>query len=256
MATFLRTLAARYDHGHEIGDHAHGWGQLIYASSGAIHVAAAGQAWLIPSARAVWLPPGTPHRLRMRGTTRLRTLYIPPARCAALAPRPLGLMVSPLLRELILELVRFGHIDADDRAHGAVAEAMLVMLGRAERLPLSLTLPTDRPAARVAEAILADPGNNQFAHAAAPVSGGNRHDTLRMAPACAADGRGGAIAGWEERDGGGVGSGLFRRQRVHPCVPRQAGPDTVGVSGGGREVVRQVEGWGGCAIPPKPPVII
>jgi AraC-like DNA-binding protein len=161
MATFLRTLAARYDHGHEIGDHAHGWGQLIYASSGAIHVAAAGQAWLIPSARAVWLPPGTPHRLRMRGTTRLRTLYIPPARCAALAPRPLGLMVSPLLRELILELVRFGHIDADDRAHGAVAEAMLVMLGRAERLPLSLTLPTDRPAARVAEAILADPGNNQ-----------------------------------------------------------------------------------------------
>jgi len=161
MATFLRTLAARYDHGHEIGDHAHGWGQLIYASSGAIHVAAAGQAWLIPSARGVWLPPGTPHRLRMRGTTRLRTLYIPPARCAALAPRPLGLMVSPLLRELILELVRFGHIDADDRAHGAVAEAMLVMLGRAERLPLSLTLPTDRPAARVAEAILADPGNNQ-----------------------------------------------------------------------------------------------
>jgi AraC-like DNA-binding protein len=161
MATFLRTLAARYDHGHEIGDHAHGWGQLIYASSGAIHVAAAGQAWLIPSARAVWLPPGTPHRLRIRGTTRLRTLYIPPARCAALAPRPLGLMVSPLLRELILELVRFGHIDADDRAHGAVAEAMLVMLGRAERLPLSLTLPTDRPAARVAEAILADPGNNQ-----------------------------------------------------------------------------------------------
>jgi AraC-like DNA-binding protein len=94
----------------------------------------------------------------MRGTTRLRTLYIPPLHCAALAPAPRGIMVSPLLRELLLELVRIGHIDANDRAPRAIAEAMLVMLARAEQLPLALTLPTDRRAARVAGAILADPG--------------------------------------------------------------------------------------------------
>jgi AraC-like DNA-binding protein len=161
MRTFIRTLAARYDHGHEIRDHDHGWGQLVHASSGAIHLTAAGQAWLIPSARAVWLPPGTPHRLRMRGTTRLRTLYIPPDQCAALAPVPLGIMVSPLLRELIMELVRLGHADADDHCHRAVGEAMIVTLARAERLPLALRLPIDRRALRVAEAILADPASNQ-----------------------------------------------------------------------------------------------
>ena len=94
VATFLRTLSAQYDHGHEIGDHDHGWGQFVYASSGAIHVTAAGQTWLIPSARAVWLPPGTPHRLRMRGATRLRTVYVPPERCAALPVIPLGLGVT------------------------------------------------------------------------------------------------------------------------------------------------------------------
>ena len=161
MASFIRTLGARYDDGHEIGDHDHGWGQLIYASSGAIHVTAAGQAWLIPPARAVWLPPRTPHRLRMRGTTRLATLYIPPVHCAGLVPMPLGLMVSPLLRELIEELVRIGPIDAANRTHRAIGEAMLAMLARAERLPLALRLPVDRRAVRVAETILACPGSGQ-----------------------------------------------------------------------------------------------
>jgi AraC-like DNA-binding protein len=74
---------------------------------------------------------------------------------------PLGVMVSPLLRELIKALVRIGHIDAADRAHRAVGEAMLVMLARAERLPLALTLPTDRRAVRVAETILACPGSGE-----------------------------------------------------------------------------------------------
>jgi AraC-like DNA-binding protein len=159
MPTFIRTLAARYDHGHDIGDHAHGWGQLIYASSGAIHVTACSQAWLIPSARAVWLPPGTPHRLRMRGCTRLRTLYIPPPHCAGLAPAPCGLIVSPLLRELILELVRIGHVGTADPLHRAVGDTLLVMLARAERLPLCVRLPADRRALRVAETLLAHPGS-------------------------------------------------------------------------------------------------
>ena len=157
MSNFLRTLSIRYDHGHEIGDHAHGWGQLVYAASGAIHVAAIGCVWLIPSARAVWLSPGTHHQLRMRGETHLRTVYVPPERCATLSSVPLGLNVAPLLRELILELARTGLIDKADPFHNVIGEAFLASLARAEQLPLMLTMPVDRRATRVAEAILADP---------------------------------------------------------------------------------------------------
>ena len=171
MTEFLRTLAARYDDGHEIGDHDHGWGQLIYASRGAIHVTAAGQAWLIPSARAVWVPPNTPHRLRMRGATTLRTINVPPERCEGLASAPLGLMVSPLLRELIKELVRIGLESRAGRSDGAIVEALLVVLARAERLPLALRLPKDRRALRVAEAILACPGSSQTLDAIAMAGG-------------------------------------------------------------------------------------
>ena len=124
----MRSLSASYDHGHEIGGHAHDWGQLVYAASGAIHVTAERQAWLIPAARAVWLPPGTQHSLRMRGATRLRTLYVPPEHCRGLSQAPLGIAVTALLRELVLELVRIGHVrTAADRRAQQVARMRPVL---------------------------------------------------------------------------------------------------------------------------------
>lgn len=180
MAIFLRTLSAQYDHGHEIGDHDHGWGQLVYASSGAIHVTAAGQTWLIPSARAVWLPPGTTHRLRMRGATRLRTIYVPPESSTTLPRIPLGLGVTPLLRELILELARTGPVDGADGFRRAIGEALLGALARAERLPLTLTMPVDRRALRVADAILADPASSWTLDALAAKSGGSMRTIQRI----------------------------------------------------------------------------
>ncbi len=80
----LRTLRATYDDRHTIEDHQHAWGQLVYAASGAVHVATAAQVWLIPPARAVWLPPHARHSLRMKGRTTLRTLYVPPDACTGL----------------------------------------------------------------------------------------------------------------------------------------------------------------------------
>ena len=132
---------------------------------------AAGQAWLIPPARAVWLPPRTPHRLRMRGPTRLRMLYIPPAHCAGLAPYPGGIVVSALLRELIGELVRIGPVDMADPAQRALGDAMLVLLAQARRAKLALRLPADRRALRVAEAILAHPGRGGSLDALASACG-------------------------------------------------------------------------------------
>jgi AraC-like DNA-binding protein len=159
MAPLLRALDASYGDGFEIGGHSHGWGQLVYAASGMIRLTAAGQAWLIPPSRAVWLPPRAPHCLRMRGATRLRTIYIPPEHCGALPVAPLGLMVSPLLRELILELTRTGAVAADDAARRTIGMAMLVVLAGAGTLKLAVTLPVDRRARRMADAILESPGD-------------------------------------------------------------------------------------------------
>ena len=178
MTSFLRALAAGFADGTVIGDHVHGWGQLVYAARGAIHVEAAGQAWLIPPARAVWLPPHTPHRLRMRGATWLRTLYLPPGQCGALPVVPRGIAVSPLLRELIVELARAGHLAAADPRR-SLGEALVILIAAAAPLPLALTLPTDPRAARVAAAILADPADDRSLAVLAAAAGASLRTVQR-----------------------------------------------------------------------------
>lgn len=156
----LRTLRATYDDRHAIGDHEHAWAQLVYAASGAVHVATASQVWLIPPARAVWVPPHTSHSLRMRGRTTLRTLYVPPAACARLSASLAGLAVTPLMRELILALTDFAFVDTGDPLQAALAAALLATLAKAAPIPLVLARPRKPIALRVALSIEAEPGRD------------------------------------------------------------------------------------------------
>ena len=156
----LRVLRAEYEDGHEIGNHDHAWSQLVYAAAGAIHVATPARTWLIPPARAVWLPPLASHSLRMRGRTRLRTIYVPPERCAGLGGAEAGLFVTALLRERILALTRYTYVEMGDPLAGPLAAAFLAALAVAEPLSLVLTRPSSPAALKVASAIEADPGRD------------------------------------------------------------------------------------------------
>lgn len=160
MTSGLRTLRAEYADGHEIGDHDHDWGQLIYAAAGAIRVLAPPKTWLIPPARAVWLPPGAMHRLKMRGITKLRTIYVPPQRCSGLSASAMGVNVPPLLRELVLKLAQYRYVDSNVPLQAALSEALLAMVADAKPLALSLTHPLDGKARAVAMAIEADPARD------------------------------------------------------------------------------------------------
>ncbi|WP_040848871.1 AraC family ligand binding domain-containing protein, partial [Nitrospirillum viridazoti] len=75
----IRSLALTFSDGHRLHSHKHEWGQLLYAARGVMRVVADGVAWLVPPAQAVWLPPGAPHTVEMRGGVAMRTLYIAPA---------------------------------------------------------------------------------------------------------------------------------------------------------------------------------
>ena len=58
MATAIRCLAATYYGGFHIKPHRHHWGQLIYAAAGLMRVRAGATLWIVPPARAVWVPAG------------------------------------------------------------------------------------------------------------------------------------------------------------------------------------------------------
>ncbi len=152
----VRGLAQTFRDGHRLDRHTHPWAQLVYAVSGTMRVATPGATWLTPPTRAIWVPGGTPHEIEMRGTVAMRTLYLAPAGDHAGLAACRAIEVPPLLRELILHIVRIGMLDADNAAHGRLEELLIDLLAAAETAPLELPLPRDPRAAGFADRLLAE----------------------------------------------------------------------------------------------------
>jgi AraC-like DNA-binding protein/quercetin dioxygenase-like cupin family protein len=156
----VRGLAVTYPDGHVLDRHTHPWAQLVYASSGAMRVSTPDATWLVPPTRAIWVPGGTPHEIQMRGRVAMRTLYVAPldpderlAACRAIE-------VAPLLRELILHIVKIGLLDADDPGHARLEGLLIDLLAAGDTAPLELPLPVDPRARAFAERLLGDPGSD------------------------------------------------------------------------------------------------
>jgi len=60
----------------EMATHQHRRGQLLYAAAGTVAVTTPEGAWIAPPERAVWIPGGTPHSVRMVGSVSTRSVYI------------------------------------------------------------------------------------------------------------------------------------------------------------------------------------
>jgi AraC-like DNA-binding protein/quercetin dioxygenase-like cupin family protein len=155
----VRGLASTYRDGHRLDRHTHPWAQLVYAVSGTMRVATPDATWLTPPTRAIWVPGGTPHEIEMRGTVAMRTLYLAPSESHPRLATCRAIEVEPLLRELILHIVRIGMLQADDPGHGRLEDLLVDLLARAQTAPLQLPLPKDARAAGFADRLLAEPGS-------------------------------------------------------------------------------------------------
>lgn len=152
----VRGLAVTYRDGARLDRHTHPWAQLVFAASGTMRVATPDAAWLAPPTRAIWVPGGTPHEIEMRGTVAMRTLYLATDDPRLAACR--AIEVVPLLKELILHVVRLGMLDVDDLGHARIEGLLLDLLAEAETVPFQLPLPTDPRARALADRILDEPG--------------------------------------------------------------------------------------------------
>jgi len=160
MGLEVRTLAATYYDGYHIEPHAHPWGQLIYAAEGVMRVHIADQFWIVPPERAIWAPAQTRHEIWAKGTFAMRTLYLAPRLGTLLAPEFRALDVSPLLRELLLDIVRAGMLDGTLPVHRRLIGVLIDQLRSTAVLPLSLKMPKDRRARAIAERLQREPSDN------------------------------------------------------------------------------------------------
>jgi len=147
--------------------HSHPQPQILWPARGVLGVAVGDDQWVLPPTRALWMPRDVVHRTGANRTAVLQGVYLDAARCPIDWRTPTVLAVGPLLAEL------FGHLCRDDLAEPARARAEAVLLDLLEPLPsapLTVRMPTDPRAARVAEALLDNPadqrGLDAFARAA------------------------------------------------------------------------------------------
>lgn len=154
-------VAADWQHGEWIPRHRHRRAQLVYAASGVMTVSTRDGAWVVPPQRAVWLPGGTPHDIRMSGRVAMRTLYLEPDARDGLPGACCVVGVSPLLRELILRVVALPQPHPLGGAEERLVGVALDEIEATPVAPLHLPTPLDERPARVARALVAAPDSDR-----------------------------------------------------------------------------------------------
>ncbi|MDG9882536.1 helix-turn-helix transcriptional regulator [Pseudomonas sp. GD04058] len=123
--------------------HRHAWGQLSHALHGVLQVHTDNARLVVPPHRAVWIPPGSMHRVESTADACIRSLYIDAAQSPWPGQECRVIAVDPLLRELIRA---FGELPVEydqEAADGRLAQVLLDRLCLAEQLDLVLPQPRD-----------------------------------------------------------------------------------------------------------------
>lgn len=138
--------------------HDHGQHQLAWSPEGVLVVRTHGGSYVLPPARALWIPAGASHETHALGAAVLRSVFIQTSRCPIGWASPTPVEVSPLLRELI------AHLDDDtltDRQRLRAEAVLFDLLRPLAVATIDVRLPTDERAYRVAEALLEHPGDDR-----------------------------------------------------------------------------------------------
>ena len=150
VATFAMRTASRYTR------HTHDRHQLAWASHGVLIVVTDAGSWVLPPARALWLPAGVAHETIASATTTMRSLYFSAHMCPISWSQPQPVAANALFAEMVGYLARSGLANARRER----AEAVLLDLLE----PVTITtvhapIPDDECAALVARSLLENPAD-------------------------------------------------------------------------------------------------
>ncbi|AHB06730.1 AraC family transcriptional regulator [Pandoraea pnomenusa] len=141
--------------------HQHQHGHVVMALRGVVRVLTPSHTWTLPSSRALWLPPNTPHELHAVGRMHFCTISIEPGTAPWLWPNALVLTISPLLRELTVDMLPDGtHYAPDSRT--ALSVPLLMRLVREAAAPgeHGLPLPSSAKLLAICEHMMTAPATD------------------------------------------------------------------------------------------------
>ena len=157
----IRTFSVNHFRAYTIDKHSHDWHQLAYASRGVLTVNTPTGSWVVPPRRAVFIPAGIEHEIRMTGPVSVRTLYLNSSISDFLPTDCCVVNVSPLLRELILHAVDIGMLDRTNPKQARLTRVIVDQLQTVPTMPLKLPMPNDSRAVQITEILRASPADHR-----------------------------------------------------------------------------------------------
>jgi AraC-like DNA-binding protein len=223
--------------GSYIPPHTHRRAQLTWAADGVMTVTAAEGTWVVPPNRALWIPAGTVHSIRMSRAVAMRALFVEPRLARSVASTCKVVLMTGLLRELVLEAV---HAPLDDDRNGRMGHVEALILDEIRTLdaqPLHLPMPHDKRLRVVCEAVAQEPGREETLEQWSQITGASSRTLARLF----ASETGMRFVDWRQQarlaaalvqlaEGAQVGSvaraRLWKSKRFHRDVPPGAGQNT------------------------------
>lgn len=157
VARPILAIGDTYPPAFELAEHSHRRSQFLCATSGVMAVSTPEGAWVAPPERAVWIPGGMPHAVRMVGAVQTRSVLIEAEACPNRGTSCEVVGVSGLLRHLLLAAADLP-IEYDEGGRdGLVMQLLLEEIDRAPLIPLAVPFPAHPALARQCQAFLATP---------------------------------------------------------------------------------------------------
>jgi AraC-like DNA-binding protein len=174
-------MAKEFRDGARIAPHTHERAQLIFAARGVMTISTAHGTWAVPPQRALWMPAGTVHEIRMSGDVSMRTLYVAADADGGRLPAATRVIaVSPLLRELILRACTLPLLYDEAGADGRVMLLILDEIAALPSLALDLPMPHDARLQALCHGLRADPGDGRTLADWARLSGASARTLARL----------------------------------------------------------------------------
>ncbi|TPI17113.1 helix-turn-helix transcriptional regulator [Mesorhizobium sp. B4-1-3] len=139
----------------EVREHWHRKGQLVFALGGAVTCRVPNGLWMVPPHCGVWIPGSMRHSNTATANARIFFVYIEPG-AANLPDRCCTLSISPLLREVIIEL---SECAPDDARCGFLGGVLLAELPLMPVQHLHLPISAEPRLRRIVEALADDPAD-------------------------------------------------------------------------------------------------
>jgi AraC-like DNA-binding protein len=146
--------------GERFPPHVHAWNQLVFATEGVLQVTARNARHVITPQQALWVPTGMLHHTGALSPAAFRNLYVADSPALTMPDHCAVLDVSPLLRELVVEVGRVTP-DADSGYYLHLCALITAQLQRQPRHRRHLPWPQEARLQRWCQALYDQPADSR-----------------------------------------------------------------------------------------------